>query len=1578
MATSYSDNVNVDYLLEKRDTQPPLQVTRDQAIKLSQINQQAVNVPPSVMVQATKQNADDDFIEGLTEFFTKAKAATYGRLKTAVFNQFGVNEETGGLFELGLKGAFLGVRELYEDVIGQPLRAVELRSQGVDSKEAWKKAAIDPFAYWKEARARGEKIDLGDALFQSTDPEKTQTYKDLIDKGADPLKARDIAISRLGVNIFDDIYEAEKKVVFDGDRAAALIARGKSPHITPGRVLFKPFEFFIGPEDRAYDFATGIFDLGLQLADPTFVAGKAVKSARAASKMLALSDEAAAGMGFLNGFVRKNFSKTTVADALNNKEIIIREGRKIKKVKLGDNLADFLYANKDKPANILEQSNFNLVNKYVIEDKLLSKEFSDFTKKLFSLKDGLSPEAARKAVKDILSEKILAVATEGAVPQVQKRGAFRVALRETFGPLYRTRLNAGNPDNLIVEYTRFLKLLDPKDQVVDVNKRVKNMIEGLDKLSSTTPNKRATFLTNQVKDDFSQLRQIYKEELTRTGKLVEGNATDKLVDRVFLSLKSALDEKNEISEDITRYSNIDILPVGMKKAWEKLFKKGDEFVAGTNKETLDEIGTTLFQRPILETTLSQDLILTSPSEVIKLSNKLIGGFKDKYDDATRIVGREGITRFFDGYVSGIFKPLVLLRPAWTVRVIAEEQLRAIADGALGVLDHPIGLLARLTDDSVKVRASYAREGWLDTPNFRQGISESSVGDTRSFKQLRKQSVASDIKYQRIERKINKVKWDEGQYREIQKYSNSILAKEIATIELARNKKEAVQALVKKLKEDGPLRDAMLSLTAGKNNPYRILEGASGLSTRSYNIVLNDFVELLRKDMKIAFGGKNVPRDLYELVKTGKFKLNDKTFDLNVGAKAGIKQSDYRGLIDGSITGNEAIKLQKKVDASNVEVAKAYIKKFGDILPEAVDFKVPPFAVDRKFLDRTVESLFKWFGTQPTNVASRIPVFKSSYWSKSRELISISDDSVKAKIVDGAKKAGLNKREIARIERTASAGKEGISDANLIENLAKGFAVEKVKGLLYDITQERRFWEASRWLFPFGNAYQEVLTTWASILKRQPQVAARFQTTWDGAAQPNDTLDPTGKGFFYKNPINNKVMFNYPGSDIFQNWMLGDSAPDTNVRVNMPVYAQSVNIAATLLPGFGPVIQLPASFIVNNMPEENFVSKIVFGDFAPTNVKDPKEIAKRLGFVPAWADKFGTLFFNQGENTQGVFGNTVIDTYKALLYAGKISDETEEKANAGMDEAVKAAKRIYMFRAFSQLLGPAGSVQPIYELTDQNLDYFFFETLADEYRTIKRANNFDDVLATQEFIEKYGINPLPLTVSKTISIEKYPTTVEGADFLKKNRELYEKYPLVAWYLEPPPAYAEFSFDSYKKALLQNKRAYRTPEQWAVAKNKLLGAVALDAFEREINIIGNNSKEAKALRDRKKKQLQQQYWGYGTPGIVGSPTKPSIDMQIEQLIKMVNDESLSSFSTVQSAKKYLAIRQDIINSFVNAGLSETIWKTSAKYAATRAALRNEALKLIEENPDFGPMFDTLLSRELEPEYEDNLLVQLGLGQ
>ena len=99
-----------------------------------------------------------------------------------------------------------------------------------------------------------------------------------------------------------------------------------------------------------------------------------------------------------------------------------------------------------------------------------------------------------------------------------------------------------------------------------------------------------------------------------------------------------------------------------------------------------------------------------------------------------------------------------------------------------------------------------------------------------------------------------------------------------------------------------------------------------------------------------------------------------------------------------------------------------------------------------------------------------------------------------------------------------------------------------------------------------------------------------------------------------------------------------------------------------------------------------------------------------------------------------------------------------------------------------------------------------------------------------------------------------------------------------------------------------------------------------------------------------------------------------MQIEQLVKMIDDPSVQQYATVQSAKKYLEARQEVIDGFVAGGLSDTIWKTSSKYIGVRLALREIAKQLIADNPEFGPMFDQLLARELEPEYEDDLLLEL----
>jgi hypothetical protein len=1538
-------------------------VTPDEAQRLSAINQQSANIPGSVLVQATKAQADNSFVDSLTDFFSKAKEKTYGALKKAVFEQFNVNPDTGGFSELAVKGGLLGVRSLYENVIAEPIRTIGLVQQGATFSEAYKKAQIEPFRYWKEAIEKGEKIDLGDAIFQSTDPEKTQTYRDLIDNGADPLRARQIAIASLGTNLFDKVFEQEKVAQFDGERAAALIARGKSPHMTPGRILFKPLEFIAGPEDKAYDFYTGLIDLGLNLLDPTFWAGKAVKTVKAGRSMLTLSDEGADSLGLLNGFVRKSFSRTSAQQAIDGK--------------LGDELAKFIYKNKDKPDEILLKSNFKLVNQFVIKDEALADDFAKFTTELFALPDNLDEQAAIAAVKNILKPKVLAVATEGQVPKVQKVGRFRKAIDDYFGPQYSTKLSANNPDRLIVEYVKFLKLLDPQDQLANRSQRVKDLIVEISELETRNPATRGSAIVNRVIDDFSDLRTIYIDELEAAGKLTDDNK--KLVENVFTALQKVLKVQDDTQKTLPILNKFG----GVWDQFAGFMKKHPEFSKMTD-EQIDEVAKATFSKNVLESALTQDLRLQNPSQVIKLTNKLNKSFKGNFTRAADIVGESPIGLALDFYVGSIFKPLVLLRPAWTVRVILEEQLRAVANGALGVLDHPIGLLARIFDDSIGVRGSYAKEGWLDTTAFKMGMSESATG--RVSKQIQKgQRIIIDQKqtYIPANRKQNIEQWGDGQWRVINLLNTDKISKKVAEIELSNDPGKGFVELSRALKTEGnEYREAMLNLTSGNSNLLKILENKNGLTPKEYDEAISAFLEGMRNNLKgfLSADGKTVNPDLYNVVITGKFKnAKGEVIDLDTARNIGAKQSDLDLLNEDALLPKEARKLQDKVDAYEKKVKKEYIDKFGaeGVLPDQVDYIVPPITTDMGFYDKITENLFNWFMTQPTNALSRIPVFKSSYWKKSEELISISSEKVKQKIISGAEKAGLNKKTINRMKAIKSGGDNGIDDAELIELLAKGFGVDSTKKLLYDITETRRFWEASRWLFPFGNAYQEVLTTWFGILKNNPNVAARSATIWDGSAQENDTFGPTGKGVFYKNPINGQVVFNYPGTGLLQDWMFKD-APNKDVRVNMPVYAESINIAAGLLPGFGPVIQIPASFIFKNFPEESFINKILFGEFPPLDVNNKDEWTKALGLKPAWADKFIQLIFNKGENAQGAFGNTVIDTYKALLYAGLIDDSTEEKAKEGMQKAVDASKTIFLFRAVSQFLGPAGAASPIYELTDKNGDYFMFETLADEYRKIKESVNYDDAEATQIFIEQFGINPLPLTVSKTVSIEKYPTTVDGADWMKENMEIYEKYPLVAWYLEPPPSYAEFSYDAYKKSLLEGAREYRTPEQWAVAKNKLLGSVALQQFERALQITGNNTNAAKALRDAKKVELEQRYWGYGQPSIVGSPNKPTIEQQIDQLIKMTQDPDLQDFVTIKAAKKYLAIRQQVIDSFVEAGKSETIWKTGKDYANVRSAMRSEANKIIAETPKFGPMFDTLLSRELEPEYEDEIIVQLGLGK
>ena len=1651
-------------------------VTEEQAQLLSQINQSTANVPAPVMVEATKKNINLDFLDPFTDFFSKAVGAPYKRLKESlIYNPLNINPDTASLPELAVKGAFFGVMELWEKWLPRIGRSTTLKRQGVE--DAWDKANVSPYQLWKDAKERGEVIDLGSALFGDTNPEKTEKYKELIDKGVDPLKARDIVLAEMGVNIWSALEEEQRKVRLPEETAKELEARGESGHSTFGRAMWQPFHFIAGPEDKAYDYYTGTIDLIANLFDPTFLLGKGVKSVKAARGMLALSPEAANSLGLSEGIVRKVFSTKTADQVI--------------KSKMGDKVADFLYTNRNNPADILKYSNFKFVNKYKIADEQLADDFAQFTTRLSDLGE-MDIKAGRQAVKDLLLEnidyknvtrqpnlRVLAAATEGLVPKIQKNNSWRNNLRKYFGAQYKTNVTGRNPDALMVHYTKFLQTLDPQEKLIDHNKRLRTMMKNLDELQTKDPLTRSAIIVNSIVEDMNDYKEIYTGALKNVGK------DTAIINDLFNVLgKYQKEVIEEVAKNKTIYNNL-----GKNIDEPQILKLADELGEDADELTKLAANEQLNLQPILETTLTQEAILPDVSQVIKLANKLDRGMKGQYKNLVDIVGKGGSKLGLDFYMGTIFKPLVLLRPAWTLRVVGEEQLRILADGVIGVTERPMQLISRIIGSPSK-RAYKTERGWGGGMTFEKGIGESesvAFGAVSGFD--------STVKWDNVNKIEDLTKWGEGQVNVITKLMQSKIAKRIAEIRLLdpADQAKAYNQLVTDLLTRGtPEFEALQAVAVKGNNLFaKYFEVAKKGNNRD---VMGEFIDMLEQHIKNSVtktGQEDVANGIWELIATGKFtnvvddikkigSLNykgrwhntptvhliktieennleiyvknrkgnlvrlglDKTAQIGENAIQGspmfddgkiaivsvvkkVKDGyaldlygknpddlaklekalplsldpiqkpkgtpyelipedvadntvlDLNKLVDEIIDPKSGEKLSKKKmqeleEAWNTDLQvgiKEYVDEFGDLLPDIVKWKSQPIPAKQSTWDKWVQWGMEILMTNRTNNLSRIPVFKAQYWKKSRELIAISTEEVKQKIIAGARKANLAESEIKKMEKVSSVA-DGINDANLIELFAKGSGVDKVKGLLYDITEKRRFWEATRWIFPFGNAYQEVITTWVGLMRANPSIVPRTQTIWAGSTQPTDTFEDTGSGFFFENPTNGQAVFNYPGTGLVQNYMFGD---DDTTKINMPVYASSINIAASIMPGFGPVISIPAAFVLKNQPGESWWNNLIFGNFPAPDVTDPKSIAKSIG-MPSWLDKVATLIWNKEENTTGIYGNTVMDTYKALLYSGQINDSTEEGMKAGMELALDKSKTLYALRIASQFIGPSGVASPIYELKPENMDYFMFETLADEYRTIKESVNYDDAVATAKFIEKYGLNPLPLTVSKSISIEKSPVTVEGFDWYKENQDLYELYPLVAWYLEPPPVYAEFSFPAYRAGLQSNARVYRTPEQWAIAKNKLLGAIALRQYEQTIGITGNNTDAARALRNAKKKELEQTYWGYGQPSIVGQPAKPSIEMQVNQLIKMAQDPNLQDNEVMIATNKYLAKRQLIIDEFVAAGMSETIWKSSSKYIGVRNMLRAYANQLIQETGNFGPLFDQLLSKELEPEYEDNLLLEL----
>ena len=1625
----FDDNFQ-ETLKTKQDVSPV--VSQEEANRAAEIANNYPNLPGSVVAAAAKLGIgfNDNRLNDIAKKVELQKETAFNKIKRFVGeNPLAAQVQNNRFFQVisspidnvlkpTVRTAITGFIDIYEAIFPALARAEELQDQNpsLSFKDAYSQAIKGTLRTPKmlEAIRSGENFDMGRGwLKQSTDPSDTEEYKRLVAAGYDPIKARQYVLDNvLGVQIDLEAREAAENIVqFQGELGQEFRDAGLNPSVSPGRKVFQELGGYdvFEPGTKQAQIATGALDVGFQILSPenflTLGAGR-IKDARKLFQVAERLNDA----GVITRGIRSTFHGPTLQQYLAGSQ-----GRKFKKL---------LFENVDNPFEIITRTKQSITDATFFAD--LKKTITDnkLTKFDKRAEDVLDTFLSKKVVKDGLDKADgvgsarLIDATNMYVPQVTRANGLQKRLQLYFAPSFGKLVDANNPTDALKDLYRFALqsksfLKQTEEGTTLANKLLNDSIDAYGKGGDIGAS------LNKVVADW--LEGDFYKALTESG-VKESVA------------KAATKITRTFSDDANIAADMNKGLYGMETSGKNF--PINQLLKDNGVDMTDDVA-----RALWSTQINNTIYLPELNKVIKASNQMtknLSGNMTKLVDKVGGEKSESFIRFLDWYNSDIFKPLALLKPAWTVKVIGEEQLRLVSRGLTFGPLAPIQLLARVFGRSVGAESG---------GKLRKGVdpllpSEAASGNWAS--DLAYADSLTGINNIRVSRRkiVNPGKWgkfvkgqdgyNEAVVRTVYQMINDDLAVDIARIESGAltplQQQQEYQKLVKRLRDEDDLAPRLAKVVGEPSHPFN-------KALNSDDVAL-EYLYYLRATLQQSLGGKVVANEatsalnwvqgganqqLLEMIANRGvfFTTKGKKLDFTGAAaiarskaasekiKKKIGQKDFNQLSDDYIKGkisDEDLKLTSPLFAeAQDDIVKAFIGTFGNDLPELTRGFIAPTTGTKGLYDRTINNAFNLLMSVQTNKLSRSPAFRRLYWKRVSETIEFLGKEARDEVVANANKALKEftkfdpklRGYLNKINKAGFSGpKEAITDVRLYDKMVASDALTQTKKLLYDISERTVIGDSLRFAFPFLEAYLEIFKTWTDISKKSGgKNLINLNKLVQSGSEPNPLADPTGqRGFFYTNPTNGEEVFAYPGTGLIQKWMFPE-LEGTGVEASFPVYVSSINLVADIMPGIGPIIRVPASYLRGQFPEEGAINQFIFGDFAP-----PRGFVEGVAPFPAWLKKFYSAYKGGGTGSADLnrlFNNTAIDTYKALVYAGAIDDSTPEGAEEGIELATNYAKKIFVIRGASQLIGPAGAAAPLWSVTEQSGKSLFIESLADTYRDYKAAADGDDYEATQRFIQEFGVDPTAMLTSKSRSVVARPQTVFASNWARENKDLYDDFTSTAFYLTPTDIDNEFSYDAYLNALEEGTLKPRTLGQWVLAKNRLLGSIAYENFIRNtkvggVTLMNTNTKVAQLLKWTKQSQLMQQYWGYGQDAGF-EVDKPDTDFLLQEMggQTYLPDRTSSfkqgwiksDYTPIDKLKdnnaaiaygKYREAYDKIIAEAIKRGYAPSSIRTNRELVKAREYLRTLAARLIIEYPEFGPLYNSILENELREEVADTELL------
>lgn len=570
-------------------------------------------------------------------------------------------------------------------------------------------------------------------------------------------------------------------------------------------------------------------------------------------------------------------------------------------------------------------------------------------------------------------------------------------------------------------------------------------------------------------------------------------------------------------------------------------------------------------------------------------------------------------------------------------------------------------------------------------------------------------------------------------------------------------------------------------------------------------------------------------------------------------------------------------------------------------------------------------------------------------------------------------------------------------AEQINQVARVFAAEQTKKAFFDASKQSNFTSVVRMISPFHGAWVEQMKSFTRIL-----------TQSDKSLKKGVVLMDNTRSFFYNDPVTGEPYFNYGPTDvafpiIFA--MLGGglggvaasglragargqlaavaggavaggfagAEVSNKVAEVMPVLrgpAKSLSMAFNVIPGVGPMVQIPANQILNrqlaDVKELDGIRQFIM----PFGVKEGIAGA----FTPAWLQKLVQVIGDDPE-TDTVWAQLRMDSFVALMASGNYDRLNPEDQSRAWEKASTIARYLTLAQSIGQLVGPArpGVAMEIPTQFEGYLDAGDVQQMIEDgnvtnitlSRVFRWLQDEDYDTAPQKFIEMFGENAIYLMAGRTTTeLSGIQATQEFADFERDNRAFSDTHKSVyGWFA---PAGSDFNKQAYMNQLASGVRERRTdPFKLVDDVEYIVGSSLYRQLQKELGEDGELTTVDKERLKLYRASLEEYFPGYGQREQVTNRT----EIAINDALAAANDTRIAGNEVAEAIKTFQEYRQWAIDTAQKRRVVNGKQPAQANIlsgeanADLRLYLRDIGEIVIQNYPDFARIYDAVFYFEID---------------